>query len=398
LYGTDLLQHVQDRFSIALSDKLKLSFVHLHEHVALLQAAPFLSMVLESWGSLRLAWRGLARSHARGRVPHVWIDTTGCAFTYLPAVLLYGCTVVAYVHYPTISTDMLRLVWERPRRASYNHAAEISNSRWKTAVKVIYYSAFALAYGAVGSLATCVMVNSTWTYHHIRFLWKGAAWRGALSIVYPPCNVADLQALARPQTTTTPRQPVILSIGQFRPEKDHSLQLQAVAKLFQDHPSLQTAQPPVKLVMVGGCRNAADDARLAHLKELATTLGIADRVTFCVNQPDPVVRNWLSQAKVGLHTMWNEHFGIGIVEMMAAGLLTVAHNSGGPATDLIVPGQTGFLAATVDEYATALFQALTMKPEESQRMQEAACQSSARFSDQVFRESFRKALVDSKVL
>jgi hypothetical protein len=26
--------------------------------------------------------------------------------------------------------------------------------------------------------------------------------------------------------------------------------------------------------------------------------------------------------------MWNEHFGISIVEMMAAGLLTIAHNSG----------------------------------------------------------------------
>jgi hypothetical protein len=30
---------------------------------------------------------------------------------------------------------------------------------------------------------------------------------------------------------------------------------------------------------------------------------------------------------LGIHTMWNEHFGIGIVEMMAAGLLTIAHRS-----------------------------------------------------------------------
>ena len=33
----------------------------------------------------------------------------------------------------------------------------------------------------------------------------------------------------------------------------------------------------------------------------------------------------LGSALIGLHTMWNEHFGIGIVEMMAAGLITVAH-------------------------------------------------------------------------
>jgi hypothetical protein len=30
---------------------------------------------------------------------------------------------------------------------------------------------------------------------------------------------------------------------------------------------------------------------------------------------------------LGIHTMWNEHFGIGIVEMMAAGLITIAHRS-----------------------------------------------------------------------
>jgi len=41
------------------------------------------------------------------------------------------------------------------------------------------------------------------------------------------------------------------------------------------------------------------------------------------------------QAKVGLHTMLEEHFGISIVEMMAAGLYTIAHNSGGPKEDII---------------------------------------------------------------
>lgn len=33
--------------------------------------------------------------------------------------------------------------------------------------------------------------------------------------------------------------------------------------------------------------------------------------------------------------MKSEHFGIAIVEMMAAGLLVLAHNSAGPKTDII---------------------------------------------------------------
>lgn len=41
------------------------------------------------------------------------------------------------------------------------------------------------------------------------------------------------------------------------------------------------------------------------------------------------------KAKAGLHTMLEEHFGISIVEMMAAGLYTIAHNSGGPKDDII---------------------------------------------------------------
>ena len=42
-----------------------------------------------------------------------------------------------------------------------------------------------------------------------------------------------------------------------------------------------------------------------------------------------------ARAKVGLHTMKEEHFGISIVEMMTAGLITIAHASGGPRHDII---------------------------------------------------------------
>jgi hypothetical protein len=34
--------------------------------------------------------------------------------------------------------------------------------------------------------------------------------------------------------------------------------------------------------------------------------------------------------------MWCEHFGIGVVEGMAAGLVPVAHNSGGPKSDIVI--------------------------------------------------------------
>lgn len=58
---------------------------------------------------------------------------------------------------------------------------------------------------------------------------------------------------------------------------------------------------------------------------------------FILNAPYPEVLRWLSQASIGLSTMVDEHFGINIVEFMAAGVIPVTHASGGPLKDIVVP-------------------------------------------------------------
>jgi hypothetical protein len=80
-------------------------------------------------------------------------------------------------------------------------------------------------------------------------------------------------------------------------------------------------------------------------------------VDFIVNASYPLVLDWLSKASIGLSTMVDEHFGINVVEFMvsgaffslglgtvlivflsqAAGVIPVAHASGGPLKDIIVP-------------------------------------------------------------
>lgn len=45
---------------------------------------------------------------------------------------------------------------------------------------------------------------------------------------------------------------------------------------------------------------------------------------------------WLSKASIGLSTMVDEHFGISVVEFMAAGAIPVTHASGGPLNDIVV--------------------------------------------------------------
>jgi alpha-1,2-mannosyltransferase len=433
-YATDVLQQVQERFSITLPNQsnnnnnnpqFQIRFVHLHDHQHLLQPAPYLSLLVESWNTLRLAWYGLQKCRQQGYAPHIFIDTTGAAFTFVPAVILYACRVIAYVHYPTISTDMLQRVWDKRRTSTTtttttknnnnnNHAAAPQNSRrtsttLQTSIKVIYYCMYAILYGMVGSLASLVMVNSTWTLHHIEFLWKVPAWRKLIHIVYPPCAVSDLLLVppSSSQSSTIVQSPpkskskhqTIISIGQFRPEKDHELQIEAMALLLEQHPELK---PYVTLKLMGSCRhnNVKDQLRLQQLQQLVNDkLQLQSNIQFMVNVPYHTLKScFQKEASVGIHTMWNEHFGIGIVEMMAAGIVVVAHNSGGPRTDIITHGVTGYLATTVEEYAQALYTALTLPPSSALRMRTAAQQSSLRFSDEVFATTFRNKVLQAKVL
>ncbi len=54
---------------------------------------------------------------------------------------------------------------------------------------------------------------------------------------------------------------------------------------------------------------------------LASALGLNACVDFYVNAPFSEVQQLLGGAVGGLHTMLDEHFGISIVEYMAAGRL-----------------------------------------------------------------------------
>jgi len=238
--------------------------------------------------------------------------------------------------------------------------------------------------------AQAVMVNSSWTAEHIRRLW----WRlEPPARVFPPCDVADLAGLPLDRKL---KRLYLVSLAQFRPEKDHALQLRAFArarrraasgsghaadaarcpprrsrgprssrhlvcslrvlsaggescfisarqrcrwcssrpKSLPEGARLRSRQcPPVRgararsrvaardsaaadapnhlctgaeaalaatpraagapaaqvlaarLALIGGCRNAADAARVADLRTLAEQLGLAGAVDFAVNAP-----------------------------------------------------------------------------------------------------------------
>ena len=342
--------------------------------LVLAETWPHLTLLGQSLGSIVMGLEALVRV---GSPPDVFVDTMGYAFTYPAARVMAGAHVAAYVHYPTISSDMLRRVVDR--RPTYNNAERVAASSTLTSVKLAYYRFFSGLYRFVGAFASVVMVNSSWTLGHIAELWGGSP-----RVVYPPClSEAQVRASASSRERERDRVRQIISIGQFRPEKDHRLQLSCVAELRKRG----VRAPDWKLVMVGSVRDQGDERRVQDLRAFATTeLGLVEGsdFEFRISIDRAAVEELLRTSLVGIHTMWNEHFGIGVVEMMAAGVVVVAHDSGGPRSDIVSPGATGFLASDAASYADAVQRVGRMSPPELASLRDKALQSSARFTEEAF--------------
>lgn len=383
--GEDIMRRARERFNITLPRPVMFVFLKKRQWVEA-SPYPFFTLLGQSIGSMLLGWEALVRFN-----PDIYIDTMGYAFT-LPLFKYIGkCHVGCYVHYPTISTDMLSKVSDR--RATYNNASFITRSRILSGMKLIYYKLFACIYGLAGSCADVVMVNSSWTFGHIKTLWK----KDNVVIVYPPCDTKAFLNIPRKDDSGIRS---IVSIGQFRPEKDHALQIRSFAQFLQEIPS--SDQKHYKLVLVGSCRNQDDADRVNSLQELASQLHIKQNVEFALNVTFDQLKNHLSEATVGLHTMWNEHFGIGVVECMAAGVIALAHNSGGPKMDIVKEwnsAPTGFLADSEETYAKAMNTIFSMQPDEVDTLRKNAKENvSEHFSEAAFETGFLecvKPILDS---
>ncbi|TIC08688.1 UDP-Glycosyltransferase/glycogen phosphorylase [Wallemia mellicola] len=248
-------------------------------------------------------------------------DTMGYAFTY-PIVRLinWNTRIIAYTHYPTISTDMVSRVEHRYENVTNSQA--IASSKLLSRGKLFYYKALIRAYTSCLKVCDVNMANSSWTANHLRKLIKRD-----VKIVYPPCDTVALR-----EFPLGGRQKTILCVAQFRPEKAHATQIEALKELQESNSVHKNA----KLILLGSARNQDDLKRVETLKALAKSLGVESNVQFIVNASfDDLLYN-LSTASIGINTMIDEHFGINVVEYMASGLIPLAHASAGPLLDIIV--------------------------------------------------------------
>ena len=372
-----ILTKAQQCFGVTLVRDVK--FVYLRKRwLVEPETWPRFTLLGQSLGSMFLGLSAFFKF-----LPHLYVDSMGYPFTAPLFKWLGGCRVASYVHYPVVSRDMLQLVSSKAH--TYNNASWIAHSRMLTCLKLCYYKLFARLYGFVGRRSDVVMVNSSWTYGHIKELWG----HRRVVVAYPPCDLDAFLSLSDQQKPFR-----IVSVGQFRPEKHHALQLEVLAELLQQMSSAADKNE-LRLVMVGGCRNLEDERRVSQLKERARELAVDGNVEFKVNVSFEELRRELAGSCAALHTMWNEHFGISVVECMAAGCVTVAHDSGGPALDIIVEwnGQrTGYLAQEKEDFVSCLLEALYLHRQERLALVAAARGSvQSKFSVEAYETAFLRA-------
>ncbi|KAK3293500.1 glycosyltransferase family 4 protein [Chaetomium fimeti] len=384
-----ILSRVKNRFNIHLHPPT-VNFLYLStRHWVLASTWPRFTLAGQSLGSLVLAWDAFSLL-----VPDIFVDTMGYAFALGLSKFLFGSAVPtgAYVHYPTISTDMLDSLKPAAGGGGGGAAPQGVNAGQgaglRGKLKQAYWRLFARVYSRVGASADVVMTNSTWTQGHIQRLWgplrKSRAAAGAdIAVVYPPVAVSELEhevEVSRPSEAG--REKVLLYIAQFRPEKNHQLILQSFADFLKKGGD---AARDAKLVLVGSVRDDQDSKRVYQLRLLVNELQIRDRVEFHLDASWPEILDWLRRSSVGVNGMWNEHFGIGVVEYQAAGLVAVVHDSGGPKVDIVVDIEgepTGFHATTTAEFADGFEKALSLS--DPYAVRQRARQSAKRFTEEEF--------------
>lgn len=224
------------------------------------------------------------------------------------------------------------------------------------------------------------LVNSSWTDAHIRAIWKSDT-----RVVFPPCDTGALLPL--PLTTKKH----IISLAQFRPEKCHALQIKALAPVLK-------ANKDLIFYMVGSVRNADDQKRVDVLKQLVKEVGINEhQIQIIINATQEKIYELLTSASIGMHTMRDEHFGIGIIEYMAAGVVPIAHCSGGPKADIIVDyygKKVGYLAETEQEFTNCVLKVLGMSEKALMDMRMVTREAAKeRFSSDMFSSGFLTAII-----
>lgn len=159
------------------------------------------------------------------------------------------------------------------------------------------------------------------------------------SISVVPCGVnLDLfhpipQDAARRELGLPNDDRILLFVGRIEPLKGIDILLGAATQIEDER--------DCRVLVIGG-DNSAQEGEMAHLRNLASRLGIADRVTFLGAVDHERLPYFYSAADVCVVPSFYESFGLVALEAMACGTPVVASRVGGLA-GTVRDSETGYL-------------------------------------------------------
>lgn len=229
---------------------------------------------------------------------------------------------------------------------------------------------------------TRYLANSQFTASWVERLWGRTS-----DVLYPP---------VRPNVQPGEKAPLILVLGRFfDPSFGHSKKQHELLATFRElHRSGRL--PGWRMAIVGGCDAANRDYALA-VKRAARGLPVEVHV----NAPGTVVEQLLGEATLywhgsGLgedaerHPERFEHFGISVVEAMAAGAVPLVFGAAGPG-EIVQDGINGAHWSTLGELAR-LTEGLVADPVRAVELSDAAVVRAADFSAAAFADRVMRLL------
>jgi alpha-1,2-mannosyltransferase len=149
-------------------------------------------------------------------------------------------------------------------------------------------------------------------------------------ILYPPVDVENF--------FPSKKENLVVSVARFHPAKKFEM-------LIESFTNVRDAN----CVIIGSTYGKESKLYLLKLKKFINQLGLEKRVRLFVDCPFDLLQETLAKAKLYVHCMPSEFFGISIVEAMAAGCIPLVHRSGGPYIDIIDYDKYGFSFNDVPE-------------------------------------------------
>jgi len=225
------------------------------------------------------------------------------------------------------------------------------------------------------------IVNSDYTAAHGRRRYH----TDDVVVIPPHVNVDEFRS--------GPKEGLILHCSRFAlpsayADKAHVMMIQAFKQL------VDRGLKGWKFVLAGATVDQGEEVYQEHLAKHAHGYP----VEFAVNLPTNELRDLFARASVYWHATGysvreaaaQEHFGITIVEGMAAGAVPISFNSGGP-KEIITSGENGYLFDSIEELVNETWK-LSHEPDHWRQMSQAARERARFFSAEMVKERVLRAV------